>query len=297
MQASQELSLERGYTIGALACGTMGTAVLSAILRGVGEIGESEGGGEEEGLVLPGKFYATVHSEKSYDRLGKQFGSKVELLRSNEELVEKSDVILLGCKPFMAEKILSAIPESAYTKKKIVVSLLAGKTISFLKQLTYSKALVARAMTNTPSKIGAGMTVVSVDPAEPASSSVQTSVGWIFKQTGRCLFLDEKHQDAATALCGSGPAFLYVVTEALIEGGVRMGLPYAIAQECAAQVVAGSGQMVLESNEHPAVLKSQVCTPGGTTIGGLLVMEDNHVRSSISRAVEEAANIAASFAK
>lgn len=133
------------------------------------------------------------------------------------------------------------------------------------------------------------MTVVSL-PAE-ISDSVRESISWIFNNTGRCLFMDEKFMDVATALCGSGPAFCFLMIEALSDGAVKMGMPYPVAQECAAQVLHGAAQMVLEGN-HPAVLRNAVCTPGGTTISGLMTLEDNKVRSAVARAVEEATNVA-----
>lgn len=133
------------------------------------------------------------------------------------------------------------------------------------------------------------MTVVSLPPGIP--DSVRESISWIFNNTGRCLFMDEKYMDVATALCGSGPAFVFLMIEALSDGAVKKGMPYPIAQECAAQVMHGAAQMVLEGN-HPAVLRNAVCTPGGTTIGGLMTLEENGVRSALAKAVVEAADIA-----
>jgi pyrroline-5-carboxylate reductase len=279
-----EFKLEHDYKVGILACGTMGTAVLNAIVEGVSDRQRSSDSGP-----IPDSFCAAVNSRSSADRLQKLYGDKVQIIvGDNASLVAQSDVIVLGCKPYMASKILGDIDAEKF-KNKVVISLLAGKTIDELFELTGRNAIVVRAMTNTPSKIGAGMTVVSL-PAN-ATDSVRSAIEWIFNRTGRCLFLDEKLQDVSAALCGSGPAFLYLVMEALCDGAVRMGMPYNIAQECAAQVLVGAGQMVLEGG-HPAVLRNSVCTPGGTTIGGLLVMEDNKVRSAVARAVEEATNIA-----
>lgn len=181
---------------------------------------------------------------------------------------------------------------------KILISLLAGKTIAQITDMTGGNALVVRAMTNTPSKLGAGMTVISYPTKTDISytNKVCDSISWIFNQTGRSISMDEKYMDVATALCGSGPAFCFLMIEALSDGAVKMGMPYPIAQECAAQVLHGASQMVLEGS-HPAVLRNAVCTPGGTTIGGLMILEDGKVRSSVANAVVEATNIATSLSK
>lgn len=138
------------------------------------------------------------------------------------------------------------------------------------------------------------MTVVSLPPGVP--DSVRDSISWIFNNTGRCLFMDEKFMDVATALCGSGPAFCFLMIEALSDGAVKKGMPYPIAQECAAQVLKGAAEMVLQGN-HPAVLRNAVCTPGGTTIGGLMKLEEHGVRSALAQSVVEAADIAEALSK
>lgn len=145
--------LKPGYTVGVLACGTMGTAVLNAIITSIDKPTSSS----DNSVPLPGKFLTSVNSQGSVDRLNKMFGDKVTTsIGNNNELVEQSDLIILGCKPFLADAILSAIPQELF-KGKTVVSLLAGKTIAQLTELT--GASVARAMTNTPSKVGYGTLV------------------------------------------------------------------------------------------------------------------------------------------
>lgn len=144
--APQELKC--GYTVGVLACGTMGTAVLNAIITSVGKFSTSDAGNS---APQPAKFLATVNSQGSLDRLNKTFGGKVHTtVGNNNDLVKESDLIILGCKPFLADAILSKIPKELF-KGKTVVSLLAGKTIEQLTELTGTS--VARAMTNTPSKV------------------------------------------------------------------------------------------------------------------------------------------------
>lgn len=288
---TDKIQLKSGYTVGILGSGTMGSAVLNAMLETKSKMSANN----DTSAIIPGRFLAAVNSDASVKRLNDTYGNKVEVLQGkNNQLVEQSDLIILGSKPYMIDEIMSDIPHKLFDNK-VVVSLLAGKTIGQLEELTGEKAIIARAMTNTPSKIGYGMTVVSF-PSGGVSESVRTSINWIFENTGRCLFLEEKHQDVATALCGSGPAFCYLMMESMIDGAVRMGMPYPLAQECAAQVMKGAGEMVHQEG-HPALLKSKVSTPGGTTIGGLLVMEDNKVRSAVARSVEESTNIATALGK
>ncbi|ODQ65885.1 pyrroline-5-carboxylate reductase [Nadsonia fulvescens var. elongata DSM 6958] len=288
---SSAIELKSNYTICILGCGTMGTAVLNAIILSLKE------SNTDNAAPVPGRFLACVNSQGSADRLKALYGDQLEIfLGDNSKAVEQSDVVLLGCKPFMADAILSPLPKGLFDNK-IVISLLAGKTIATLTELTSQSSIVARAMTNTPAKLREGMTVVSLPSGVKLDPSVQQSIEWIFNQTGKSLFLDEKYQDVATALCGSGPAFVFTIIESLADGAVKMGMPYPVAIECAAQVVNGAAKMVLESGEHPAVLKSKVCTPAGTTIGGIMVLEENGVRSGVAKAVIESTNIATALGK
>ncbi|ODV93862.1 hypothetical protein PACTADRAFT_45551 [Pachysolen tannophilus NRRL Y-2460] len=271
-------NLRKGtYTLTVLGCGTMGTAVLAAILN-------------SSFSPYPSKIICCTGSENSSLKLKQTYPNiEVSFGDSNLEAVAKADLIILGCKPFMCSQIMESIKSSLHDQ--LIISLLAGWTIKNLQ--TYSP-YIARVMTNTPAKYGCGMAVVSLsDEAEQFNDLVLKLINPI----GKAIKLPEKNMDAATSLVGSGPAFCLLMMESLIDGGVKMGLPFVAAKECAAKVMEGTAKMVLESGEHPASLKSAVCTPGGTTIGGLLVMEDKGVRSGIARGVEEAANIASKLGK
>lgn len=138
------------------------------------------------------------------------------------------------------------------------------------------------------------MTVVCAPTDLPAAET--ELVGWIFSQIGRSVFLPEKLMDACTALCASGPAFCALMLEAMADGGVMMGIPRAEATMMAAQTMQGAARMVL-AGQHPAVLREQVSTPAGCTIGGLLALEDGKVRGTVARAIEETTKIAAALGK
>ena len=171
-----------------------------------------------------------------------------------------------------------------------MVSTCAGVKLAQFEQWLPDCQLV-RAMPNTPCLIRDGMTVLS--PGRGASDEQLALAKKIFAAVGRVLVLDEKHMDVVTGLSGSGPAFAFVILEALADGGVMMGLPRQAAIELAAQTLQGAGRLVLETGTHPAALKDEVTTPAGCTIAGLLTMEDGNIRSTLARAIQEATKVAA----
>ncbi|WVQ73778.1 pyrroline-5-carboxylate reductase [Cryptococcus sp. DSM 104548] len=306
-----------GYTLAVLGCGTMGVAILSGVFSSLEErhsIPRKTPSSYDElpsGIstptssqffdapesTLPSRFIATTGREESVRKLRKTFAEigtlgkdvDVRALDGNVKAVEEADVVLVCSKPNIARGILEQEGMGKALEGKLVISICAGVTISQLKSWVPENTTVVRAMPNTPSQIGEGMTVVT--PVSDASS--RTLILNIFTSCGRCRFLDEKHFDAATALAGSGPAFVATVLEAMTEGGVMMGLPRSEALELAAQTLQGTGRMVLVTGQHPAQLKDSVTTPGGCTIAGLLTLEDGRLRSTMARAIQVATNHAA----
>lgn len=275
------MPLQNEFTLTVLGAGVMGSAFASAIINAAVE-------------PFPAKIYLCTKSG-AVDELKKAFPQDYVTVATSDEdklkAVSEAHVILLGCKPFHYKGLHEEV-KTALDHQPLVISLLAGVTIS---QLSIFSPYVARVMTNTPSRYGCGMATVAFSPA--AEKEYKSEVLALADTLGTAMEIPEKNMDAATALVGSGPAFCLLMMEALYDGGVRMGLPHDVAKISAAKVMEGTAKMVLETGEHPAVLKSKVCTPGGTTIGGLLKMEDAGVRGAISRAVEEAAVISASFSK
>jgi pyrroline-5-carboxylate reductase len=172
------------------------------------------------------------------------------------------------------------------TDDQVVLSIVAGATLRTLSAGLLHQAVV-RAMPNTPALVGAGMTALTGGThAGPGHLALAEE---IFHRVGRTLVLDEAHFDAVTGLSASGPAFLYVVIEALAEGGVKVGLPRKVAIELAAQTCLGAGRMVIETGEHPALLKDAVTTPAGCTVDGILRLEEGGLRVTLIKAVVEAA--------
>ncbi|CAI8502210.1 unnamed protein product [Pichia kudriavzevii] len=280
------MQIPENYTLTILGAGVMGSAVLSAVLK-------------NRPTPFPGKIFCCTGSSASAQRLQETYGNAITATygKSNFQPVKEADVIVLGCKPFMCQTIIDQV-KGALDGNKIIISLLAGWKIDQLST-SVGSPYIARVMTNTPAKYGCGTAVVSFssDLQGTDFQSVRETIMAIVDTVGMALELPEKNMDAATSLVGSGPAFVLLMMQALAEGGVRMGIPYETAKKCAAKVMEGTSKMVMESGQHPEALKSMVCTPGGTTIGGLLTLEDRGVRGAISRAVEEAADIASKLGK
>jgi pyrroline-5-carboxylate reductase len=177
----------------------------------------------------------------------------------------------------------------------LLVSIAAGVSTAALDAATGGRLAIVRAMPNTASVIGRGCTVLSAGPrATAADLAVATAV---FASVGTCLALDERHLDAVTAVSASGPAFIYVVLEALTDGAVSCGLPRAAAMELVARMTQGAAEMVLSTGRHPASLKDDVTTPGGCTIAGLMVLEDGRARSVLARTIETTARVAAGLSR
>lgn len=288
-------------TVAFLACGTMGTAILSGVLdfRKAQKEGDQDASSDKDLVPLPEKYIATVRSEASQARLAKTFkeaGHNVEVLKeSNVDAAKRADVVILCCKPYLASSFLEQDGMREALKGKLLVSILAGVTVRTLEELA-PDARVVRAMTNTPSKIREGMTVISQMP-ESAADSDKALLNTFFTAVGRCRFVEEKYFDVCTALAGSGPAFTMMILEAMADGAVMMGLPRADALEMAAQTIQGAARMALDTGDHPAVIKDKVTTPGGCTIAGLLNMEDGNVRSTMARTIQTATQHAAGLGK
>ncbi len=259
-------------TVAILGCGTMGEAIL---------------GGLRAAPDAPQVSVVTVRRAASIERLSRHEG--LEVLTDTVQAVAGVDVVLVAVKPASAEAVLTAPGVTEALAGKLLVSICAGVTTAQLANWAPGAAIV-RAMPNTPSLIGEGMTVVA---AGPGATEVHLDAAVrIFRSVGRCRVLDEKHLDAVTGLSGSGPAFACVILEALADGGVRMGLPRDVAVELAAQTFQGAARMVLQTGKHPAALKDEVTTPAGCTIAGLLTMEDGRIRSTLARTIEEATRTA-----
>ena len=201
------------------------------------------------------------------------------------DAVTGSDIVLLAVKPQMVPGILAGLA-SVLTDRQLVVSIAAGVQINTMENLLLRNIPVIRAMPNTPSLVGEGATALA--KGAYATSDHLSQAEFLFSAVSKTVIVDEKLMDAVTGLSGSGPAYVYLLIEALMDGGVKAGLTRATARLLAAQTVYGAAKMVLESSEHPAQLKDNVTTPGGTTIQALAVLERAGFRTAIIDAIEAA---------
>ncbi|OGI00920.1 MAG: pyrroline-5-carboxylate reductase [Candidatus Melainabacteria bacterium GWF2_37_15] len=215
--------------------------------------------------------------------------SQPEVMTNNKELVRKSDIIILSVKPFAVESILKEI-NNELTANHLIVSIAAGVSTEKIENVIDKKLPVIRVMPNTPALVGEGMSAVC--KGKFATDEHSALIMELFKAVGRCIEVKEELINAVTGISGSGPAFIYLIIEALADGGVKLGLKKEVAIELAAQTTLGAAKMVLETGKHPALLKDEVTTPGGCTIAGLAVMENEKVRSALIKTVQETAKVA-----
>ena len=266
-----------GRRIGIIGIGNMGTALIAGLLK-AGRVGKDE------------LFASDVSAQRCY-QVSKTYG--IRCFSDNREVVANSDILIIAVEPRHVKTVLEDIGEAL--TNQVLVSIAAGTPIEFLR-LNLSKAVaVVRAMPNNPCLVGEGMIVLA--PTPEVSEEKLRVVEGIFSSVGKVIILDERFFDAVTGLSGSGPAYIYLVIEGLVEGGVKSGLPEDVALTLAAQTVLGAGRMVLETRTHPSRLRETVATPGGTTVEGLKELERGDVKGFFSRAVERAAQRSRELAK
>lgn len=260
--------------IGVIGAGVMGQALVRALLA--------------KGVVKRDDLWVGNRRAEKSAVLARELG--VDVTSDYAKLVAKTDTILLCVKPAQIAGALAQLKGAKLAKNTLVISIAAGVEIAKMEKALPAKQPVVRAMPNTPCVVGEGVTAVCGGThATPAHLAIARE---IFASVGLCLELEEKHFDAVTGLSGSGPAYFFLIMEALADGGVRVGLPRELALQMVVQTMLGSARMVQAMGRHPAALRDDVTTPAGCTIGALLVMEDGRIRSILARAIEEAAKIA-----
>lgn len=230
----------------------------------------------------PDTIAATDPMAARRDLLTSRFGIRVG--EENGKAVRDADLIVLAVKPQALPGVLKEVGPAL--SGKLVVSIAAGVTVAWMRERMAQPRGLVRAMPNTPALVREGVTALAY-PADLAADDL-ASVRSVFEAVGSVVSVEERLMDAVTGLSGSGPAYVFVAIEALADGGVKMGLPRATAQLLAAQTVLGAARMVLEREQHPAQLKDQVASPGGTTIAGLHQLEVGGMRGCLMAAVEAA---------
>lgn len=276
-EGTHDVETMRDLRVAVLGAGKMGGILLKAFLNNA--------------LVPPEHMIATVaHTEKVH-ALSNTLGIRVGT--DNLHAANEADVILLGVKPWQVLDVVTRI-RPALTRKKMLVSFAASVKIGAIEDAAGHELGVMRALPNTPAAVNEAMTAVAAGRfCTPEQIALARRM---FETVGRTVVLDEKYMDAVTALSGSGPAFLYIIIEALAEAGVNVGLPRDVATLLAAQTTLGSAKMVLETGSHPALLKDEVTTPAGCTVDGILELEEGGLRVTLIKAVKRATNRARELA-
>ena len=264
--------------IGIVGAGNMGSAILRGLLRAH--------------YVTPEALCVSDVNRESLAQLKGEF--RVVTTTDNQELVRCSDVVVLAVKPQMVTKVMADIAK-AWHDDRVLLSILAGVSTELLEAGLPLGARVVRAMPNTPAIVLEGATAVA--RGTQATDSDIDLARALFGCVGTTEEVPESMMDAVTGLSGSGPAFVLLALEAMADGAVRMGVPRELALRFAAQTMAGTARMLLQSGEHPAVLKDRVTSPGGTTIVGLMELEAAGVRHAFARAVAGAAERAAELGR
>jgi pyrroline-5-carboxylate reductase len=247
--------------------GVMGETLLSGLLRAGRPVDE---------LVV-----AERRKDRS-DELREKYGVNVV---SNIEAAEGADTLVLVVKPQDMGGLCDEI-SSHVRPGNLVVSLAAGITTEFLEGRLPAGVPVVRVMPNTPALVDQGMAAIS--PGAHCDEEHLVEAEALLRTVGRVVRVEEKHQDAVTAVSGSGPAYIFYVAEAMIEAGVFLGMPRATATELVVQTLVGSAIMLRETGEHPSVLRENVTSPGGTTVAALRTLDDHKVRAAFISALEAA---------
>ncbi len=257
--------------IGFLGAGKMATALAQGWVRA--------------GLVRPDAVRASDPLPEARAAFAAATGGAA--LPHNRAVVAESDLVVLAVKPQQMADVLDDVATAALARKPLFVSVAAGVPLRAISErLGGDGCRLVRVMPNTPCLVGASASAYAGGPG--ATAEDVRLVDRLFNAVGRALAVPEKLLDAVTGLSGSGPAFVFVMIEALSDGGVRMGLPRDLATQLAAQTVLGSAKLLLETGKHPGELKDMVASPAGTTIAGLHALERGGLRAALIDAVEAA---------
>ena len=256
--------------IGFIGCGNMGSAMLGGILK--------------KGIVKKEDIIVSNLTEAGRARSREKLG--VEATADNHEVVKKSQIVFLAVKPQFYEEVLHEI-SADLTPEHILVGIAPGKTLQWLEDTCGRPVKVVRLMPNTPAQVGEGMTGGCFNSR--VTEEEKEEIRRITDSFGRTEFVPERLMDAVGAVSGCSPAYVFMFIEAMADAAVAQGMPRSQAYSFAAQAVLGSARMVLETGKHPGELKDMVCSPAGTTIEGVRILEEKGFRSAVFEALNGAA--------
>jgi pyrroline-5-carboxylate reductase len=259
---------EGSKTVAIFGAGVMGSTLLSGLIRSGRDVAD---------LVITGRDIERTEGLASTSGVRRM---------SNVDAALVADTVVLVVKPQDMDGLLAEI-RAHVRQSALVVSLAAGITTAFLEERLPAGTAVVRVMPNTPALVDEGMAAIS--PGQHCDEVHLVEAEELLRSCGKVLRIPEKHQDAVTAISGSGPAYIFYVVEAMIEAGVLLGLPRATSTELVVQTLYGAATMLKETGQHPTVLREQVSSPGGTTMAALRQLDDHKVRAAFVTAMEAAA--------
>lgn len=254
-------------TIGFIGLGNMAKAIIGGMLK--------------KELVLPNEIIGSDKTKEAEEKCGKEFG--IRIAKDNPAAAEACDILFLAVKPVFFPEVIAEIKDSV-SEKTVVVSIAAGKTIAYIEKLFDRQIKLVRCMPNTPALVLEGCTAVTA--GERVTAEELEQVKRLLSSFGTVNMVPEHMMDAVVGISGSSPAYVFLFIEAMADAAVLAGMPRKQAYEMAAQAVLGSAKMVLETGMHPGVLKDMVCSPGGTTIEAVRVLEEKGMRSAVMEAVQ-----------
>jgi pyrroline-5-carboxylate reductase len=263
------ISILADKRLAVVGAGNMGEALVRGLLR--------------SGVISANRVMASVRRAERQSYLASTYG--IEALLDNVAAAHEADVIVLAVKPQVLDRVLVDIAP-AVKATALVISIAAGVSTANIEGRLAAGVRVCRAMPNTPALVDAAATAIA--GGAHAGPEDLSSVRAIFEAVGKVIEVEEGLLDAVTGLSGSGPAYVFMIIEALSDAGVKVGLPRYQAQALAAQTVLGSAKLLIETGEHPGVLKDKVTSPGGTAIAGLHTLEEGGLRTTLINAVVSA---------
>ena len=252
------------YTFGLIGSGNMGGAIAHAVSQSL-----------KDGILAD---HNPQRAQSLAEELGFSHGA-------NEEVAQESRYLFLGVKPHLMADMLGSIRATLAAREEapVLVSMAAGLTIAQIQEMAGQSYPVIRIMPNTPVAVGQG--VVLYKASANVTQEMADGFLWLMSKAGKLFPIDESLMDVGAAVSGCGPAYAYLVLDAMADGGVACGLPRPDAVRYAAQTLLGAAQMVLETGKHPDQLKNEVCSPGGSTIQGVRTLEQHGVRAAVMDAV------------
>lgn len=252
--------------IGFIGLGNMACAIIGGML--------------EQGMVPAEDICGSAKTQKTRDAVRERFG--IDVKASNAEVAEAAQTLVLAVKPQFLGDVIGEIRDTL-KPDTLIISIAAGKTLAWLREAFGRQMKIVRCMPNTPALVGEGCTGVCVNDA--VSEDEREYSLRLMESFGKASLVEERLMDAVGAVSGSSPAYVFLFIEAMADAGVAAGMPRAQAYEFAAQAVYGSAKLVLETGKHPGELKDMVCSPGGTTIEGVRVLEEAGFRGAVMDAL------------